>query len=262
MSVSRRPACQRRVVLLGASNLTNGFATALRILRQMYPEPLDVLAALGHGRSLALRTVVMVRELPGIDGCGLWPALAEREPLPTVALVTDLGNDLLYNAEVPQIAAWLERQLDRLATLDARVAITELPVENLPLLPQWQYYTMRTLMYPGCRVDYEQIIERAFALNEVVRRVAAERSLALVGQQREWYGLDPIHFRRPCWSAAWRAFLAPLGDQREPSERRGRPPQTVSAYALAPEQRWLWRWEQRRRQPARRLRDGTTVSIY
>jgi hypothetical protein len=261
MTRSKRPACQQRVVLLGASNLTNGFATALRILRQMFPQPLDVLAALGHGRSLALDTVVLVRQLPGIDGCGLWPALAAREPLPTSALITDLGNDLLYNAETREIGDWLQRQLDRLAVVDARVTITELPVENLPLLPRWQYYAMRRVMYPGCQVGYEEIIERARALNDIVRRVAAERGLTLVGQQRAWYGLDPIHFRRRFWSTAWGTFLAPLGDGR-PVAVGGRPPATVSAYALAPEQRWLWRWEQRRRQPARRLPDGTTISIY
>ena len=53
------------------------------------------------------------RELPGIVECGLWDALAQRPPAPTVALLTDIGNDLLYDVPVPQIVSWVETCLDR-----------------------------------------------------------------------------------------------------------------------------------------------------
>ena len=55
------------------------------------------------------------RELPGITTCGLWDALAARPPARTAALVTDVGNDLLYGAPVAAILDWVAECLDRLA---------------------------------------------------------------------------------------------------------------------------------------------------
>src|SRR5690242_2621175 len=76
----------RRVVLLGASNLTRAIATVLETALGVWGGPLDVLAALGNGRSYGLRKAWLWRELPGIAGCGLWDAWERRPPAPTAAL--------------------------------------------------------------------------------------------------------------------------------------------------------------------------------
>lgn len=258
----RRP--QRRVVLLGASNLTNGFATAVRRLRRMFAEPLEILAAYGHGRSYGTHSVVFGRMLPGIGPSGLWTALEEGPRLPTVALVTDIGNDLLYDASVESIAGWLSDCLDRLARAESRIAITELPVVNLPRLHSWQYLMLRSALFPACRLSFEEVTARACALNERVHELARERGLSIVPQRAAWYGLDPIHVLKRHERAAWRSFLAPLGDATAGAGKQGRPAdlRTVSGYALAPQTRWLFGREQRRKQPSCRFPDGTTFSIF
>ncbi|HEX5443564.1 MAG TPA: hypothetical protein VFW87_07035, partial [Pirellulales bacterium] len=119
---------QRRVVLLGASNVTRGISTVVETACRVWGRPLDLLAAIGHGRSYGMKSTVLVRTLPGILDCGLWPALAERPPAHTAALVTDVGNDLFYGADPPQIAGWIEACVDRLAKLDAAVVMTRMPV--------------------------------------------------------------------------------------------------------------------------------------
>ena len=103
----------RRVVLLGASNLTMGLGRVYRTLRTLWPEPLDLLVATGHGRSYGFTSYVFSRTLPGIAACGLWHDLAQRVPLPTVALVTDIGNDIVYGSDVSAIAGWVEQCLAR-----------------------------------------------------------------------------------------------------------------------------------------------------
>jgi len=261
------PTARRRVVLLGASNLTNGFASAVRRLRQIFQEPLEILAAYGHGRSYGTRSVVFGRMLPGIEGCGLWSELERRPPLPTSALVTDIGNDVLYEAPVDSITEWVATALDRLARFDAQIAITELPVVNLPRLRSWQYLLLRRALFPKCEMSFDEVRSRAEALNERVHALARERRLAIVSQRAEWYGLDPIHVLDRHERAAWRAFLSPLGSPQVATSVTvkavaGRVPRSVSGYSLAPEQRWLFGREQRRRQPSRSWPDGTTFSVY
>ncbi|MCZ6542107.1 MAG: hypothetical protein O6768_00410, partial [Planctomycetota bacterium] len=92
-----------RVVLLGASNLTRGISRAVGIAQAILGTPLEVLIAMGHGRSYGQRSRVLGRSLPGIVDCGLWDALLHGSGRPTYALLTDIGNDVMYGASVPSI---------------------------------------------------------------------------------------------------------------------------------------------------------------
>ncbi|MEX0819484.1 MAG: hypothetical protein WD070_07815, partial [Pirellulaceae bacterium] len=88
----------RRVVLLGASNIARSPAIVFDSARSAWGSPLDIVAATGHGRSYGMTSCVLGRTLPGILQCGLWEALATRPLVPTAALLTDIGNDILYGA--------------------------------------------------------------------------------------------------------------------------------------------------------------------
>src|SRR4051794_31255557 len=61
-----------RVVLLGASNVTIGFGVLTRLVRAGFRGPIDLRAALGHGRSYGAWSSLLVRSLPAITQCGLW----------------------------------------------------------------------------------------------------------------------------------------------------------------------------------------------
>jgi len=252
-----------RVILLGASNLTRGLATALETTRAMWGGPLDILAALGHGRSYGIRSRVLVRELPGILTCGLWDAVASRPALPTVALITDVGNDLLYEVPVDRIVEWIEQILDRLLRLDARIVMTRLPVMNVAALPAWQFRLMRALLFPASRLTLETVIEQAFELDERMQALAKSENVRLVACREEWYGFDPIHIKRRRYPRAWRDILATLDDVGSAPAPIGVSfAQRLSLLRVRPERRWVFRVEQYRSQPCHRFDDGTTVSLY
>ena len=64
----RTAQTKRRVILLGASNLTRAISTVIGIAQATLDGPLDIVAALGHGRSYGMWSRVLFRELPGING--------------------------------------------------------------------------------------------------------------------------------------------------------------------------------------------------
>jgi hypothetical protein len=258
-----RPAIARRVVLLGASNLTKSIGGVIAAAQHVWGGPLEVLGAWGHGRSYGRTTRVLAQELPGIDGCGLWRNLAAARELPTSALVTDIGNDLIYEEPVERIAGWIERALDRLADARAQTIVTLWPIENLNTLSRARYYLMRSLLVPRSRISLEEISRRAIALDGEVERLAGERGMRVVRLRSHWYGFDPIHIRFHRRSEAWREILAGWTADGSPPELRGlRLARSLYLRLRTPERCRRFGFEQRGAQPAARLADGTTVAIY
>jgi hypothetical protein len=252
-----------RVVLLGASNLTMGIGTVLATARRCWDGPLEVFAALGHGRSFGRASRVLGRQLPGILECGLWEALAASPERPTAALVTDIGNDILYEEPVEQISRWLEACFDRLTVLRGTVVVTQLPLDNLRLLSRARYMLLRSVMVPGCRLSLEAVSERVHAVNEIVQRLAIERQFPLVPQRAEWYGFDVLHIRWAQRRRAWGTILHPWTTAPDVAHApRVALSHTWYLQSRTPHQRRLWGLEQRAPQPSVRFGDGTLVSIY
>lgn len=250
------------MILLGASNLTRGIAPVVAAATHSWNAPVDVLAALGHGRSYGVESRVMARSLPGIRRCGLWHAWSQREPLPTAALVTDIGNDILYDLSVTQIASWVNECLGRLVDRCDRVVVTELPVASVSRMTATQFYALRSIIFPASRLSYERARHNVEQLNEQIVSLAAHHRAHLVKPRADWYGLDPIHIRSRDYSRAWREILASWSHEHALDSISWSWRDWLSLRLLRPEQRRLFGIVQRCEQPSLVLPDGTRISLY
>lgn len=255
----------RRVILLGASNVSLGFPTLVATAGRLLGAPLDLLGAFGHGRSYGMRMGILWHELPAIRDCGLWRVLEARPPAPTFALLTDVGNDILYDVPVSDIAGWVETCLERLARAGARVVMTSLPLCNLPMLSPRRFLLCRTVLFPGCRLSYDTVVGRACELDRHVRELAARYRAMLAEPQARWYGLDPIHIRREWRPQAWLDILsrwskaAPLPATAFAPIRHSL---RLRLRLMRPECQWLFGWERHTAQPVGRLMGGTSIALY
>jgi len=173
-------ALQKRVVVLGASNVTRSFGTVVSTARSFWNEPLEIVTAHGHGRSYGSDwSRVLARKLPGILHCDLWDHLRtpNSQTLQTLAIVTDIGNDILYEFDVPTIAGWVEQCLDRLADASAQTIVTGLPIENIFGLSEIRYKFFRNLFMPGCSLSLKETADRAIDLNDRVGALAKARGM-------------------------------------------------------------------------------------
>ncbi|HQU42057.1 MAG TPA: hypothetical protein PK867_04560 [Pirellulales bacterium] len=252
----------RRVVLLGASNVTRSIATVVDTACRAWGRPLDLLAAIGHGRSYGLRSRVLVRSLPGILECGLWPALAARPPAPTAALITDIGNDLFYGASPQMIAGWVDECCRRLSAIGGRLVMTRLPVCNVGRVKAWQFAMFRTMSYPGCHATLAEITRGAQELDDRLTEVAGRYDCRLIEPEPHWYGLDPVHIRPFQSRRAWQAILGGWNEILPEDAASGSLRRWIYLNARIPERRWLLGRQQGRPQPSGRLPDGTLVSLF
>ena len=183
-----------RVIVLGASNVRIGVSVAIQSARQVVGQPLDFLAAIGFGRSYGIRSWVLGRSLEGILDCGLWPDLIHRSPLPTTALLTDIGNDILYDVPVRQIAEWIEECLRRLSAHTDRLVMTTLPVESVQNLDRGRFLVMRTILFPKCRLDLATAVQRAVELNDLIVALASRFQVRVVCRVRSGLASIPFTF--------------------------------------------------------------------
>jgi hypothetical protein len=252
----------RRVVLIGASNLALGLPEVLEAARCHWGQPLDVLTSIGHGRSYGLQSRVLWRELPAILQCELWPELKSRDPAPTAALITDIGNDIGYGASPDMITRWVEACLRQLREVAERTIVTALPMESLERLGKLRFHLMRAILFPRSALNWETALERARAVNEAVRSLALSHNACFVHPQGEWYGLDPIHIRRSRRASAWNSVLSNWQGAQAASHARLTMRDRALLRRARPRERMMFGKLQRHQQPNVVLADGTTISLY
>ncbi len=248
-----------RVVALGASNLTRGFQTVVSTARSAWGPDVEVLAALGHGRSYGARSTLLVRTLPGILESGLWSQLECARPVPTRALVTDVGNDILYGYSTEQTLDWIEQVLRRLTQSTPDIVLTDLPLASIRRLSNVKFLMFRSVLMPSCRLSLAQVVDTAERVNAGLAGLAQIHGARFVQLEPAWYGFDPIHVRPALWRPAWQQIL---GARTEVGRARGSAAESLSLYRLRPERRWVLGVEQRTPQSGVTLRSGGRVWLY
>jgi hypothetical protein len=193
-----------RFVVLGASNVSRGLARLTATLRARAAGPGDLFVAAGHGRGYGVNTRVAWRRLPSILASGLWRALEREGVAAPAALVTDVGNELLYGLGVSAVATAVRDAVERLRDRGGRIVITGLPLAGIAGVGRVRYRLLRTLYVPGCLLSIGELKEAARWLDDELRAIATDTGATFIEQPADWYGFDALHVRRPLLDTFWR----------------------------------------------------------
>lgn len=252
-----------RAVFLGASNLQRTFPHAVAVARCRLGTNLQIHVVMGAGRSYGVEAGYLGKKFSGIFFCEIWNALRHKSTAPTVAFITDVGNDLGYEIEVPLISRWVAECVDRLVDMGAAILISELPLASLQRINSLEFKLLRTILFPRCRLSRDEVLRRAKHLNDRLCELAEMRKIPIFSLPNAWYGFDPIHVRRSCRVDYWRALFDRLTGQE-------RTPMTDSrSFLLASYLRCLpspahraWHHSSGDRRVEVALHDGTHVALY
>lgn len=252
------------MVVLGASNVARGIGTIVDVAREQLGGPLEVLAAMGHGRSYGLTTSIPFRTLPSILACGLWRALAARPALPTWTLVTDVGNDLIYGCRPEHVTRWLDQAVQRLREQSVRLLLTGLPLTSVQRVGQLRFVAFRSALFPQSTLQLGDAQRYAVDLDAAVQQLAARHGAEYLAPEAQWYGLDPIHIRVLVQRDAWRTIFFALTQKKfSPSQRLHSPlREWLRMMMVRPQQSRVFFRAREVAQPAVVLRDGTSISFF
>lgn len=200
----------RRLILLGASNVTIAFPLIVESLRASFGEPIELIAAHGHGRSFGKRSRVLWRDLPGISVCRMWDELDRRPPSPhpPLALMTDIGNDLLYGVRPPQLLEWVETCMQRLQAAGAELAVALPPRDSVLRISAARYYATRAIFFPGGGPGWSDMQQMFHEVDAGLLELTGRYGAATIRPEPRWYGIDPIHIRKSARRTAWETILS------------------------------------------------------
>jgi hypothetical protein len=253
------PAEVARIVALGASNLTRGFQTVVATARAAWGPDVEVIGALGHGRSYGAQSRVVVRTLPGILQSGLWRQLDSLPAVPTRGLITDVGNDILYGYSAQQTLDWVEEALSRLQSFTRDIVLTDLPLATIRRLSRAKFLAFRSVLVPACRLSLDEVVTSAERVDAGLAELATARGVRFMHLNPDWYGFDPIHIRAASWRPAWQEIL---GSGVAANGSRGSRIEALRLYLMPPERQWLLGFERFSPQSGRALPSGSRVWLY
>jgi hypothetical protein len=256
---------RQAVIVLGASNVSRGLARLVATVRSRAELPADLFVAAGHGRAYGVNSRVWMRRLPSILACGLWRSLAENASAgkaSPVAVVTDVGNELLYGLGVAQVAGAVRETVRRLADRGVTIAITGLPLASIGSVGPVRYRALRTAFVPGCRLPLPVLKDAAAWLDDELRAIATAAGAVFIAQPADWYGLDAIHVRRRSIGRLWREVADAWNWPTATRPPRGSVREWAAIGSRAAETRSLARVMLHTPQPAWRSRDGLRLWLY
>lgn len=205
------------LILLGASNLSRGcFAFSRYMKARLYPRPVEVLIASGPGRGYHASGGLLNVNYPPICSSDIFDVAQKKAEsgFQVVALVTDMGNDIMYSVSAEQLIATIQQIFDRLQSMNADVFYTTLPVAfEKGVHPVW-FYILRSLLLPFSRVSYDKATAGIIAVNQFLKKYDSENCHLVSGMDR-YLGYDEIHYgwlrAHSAWSHLAGVMLGALG---------------------------------------------------
>lgn len=197
-----------RVVVLGASNVSLAWPQLTRTLLQRCSRPLHLHTAHGMGRSYLGLSRFGLRSMPGILESGIWDELSTCDGPPLqAALITDLGNDLVYGHSAEKVVRSAADAVARIRNINpgCQIVVTRPPVASVESLSVFRFGLFRTLLFPLSKLSLSAVINGARALDEGLSQL---EGVTIATPQPEWYGFDPIHILGRFRESAFRSYLA------------------------------------------------------
>lgn len=256
------PTCDpnsQRCIVIGASNVAQSLGYVIHLADQSFGPRMNLLIAGGRGRSYGSTSYFAMRRLPSILQCELWNAAAAQPQQATSAVVTDIGNDILYGRSVETITLWVRECLARLCGLQAQTTLIGLPLARVRRLNASAFYFFRTFLIPRSRMDLRTTLQRAEEVDQRLRDEAQAHGATFLEPHPSWYGLDPIHLRSRHAQEAWRYYLS---GGRPTASQPAKASNSLYYQAITPHERWLMGRRQQRAQPSIKLSTGSVVSLY
>jgi len=192
-------------IFLGASNLARSLdGLKLCIKRCMLPRGVSFLHAIGPGRGYVSRGGILNAVYSPILDSGIFEAVRRKriKNQTVVALITDIGNDIMYDASPDVIIGGLQHLYNLLDAFETNIFITSIPVDLENDISELYFHILRKVYFPNSPVTYSQASNNIKAINQFILQPSNQR-ISVIDDMKSFYGIDKIHYSILKSQIAW-----------------------------------------------------------
>ena len=204
-------------ILFGASNLARSFyGLKLSIKRCIHPRPATFIHAMGPGRGYLGRGGILNTTYPPIIDCGILESIQKtRKPnQQIIALITDIGNDIMYGVHSEKIIEGLQNILDTLGEVTKNIFITPIPINLKNDIGEFYFRVLRCIFFPKSSIQYSQTLESIKIINQFILHSPNKKTTVINGME-QFSGLDKIHYsffkNHLAWAYIANKLIEPIG---------------------------------------------------
>ena len=150
---------------------------------------------MGPGRGYCAEGGIFNITYPPIGSSGILKSASERAQgaRQVIALITDIGNDIMYGVPVSEITSCLSSLLQKLDAIGADVFVNPIPLDFPEDVSERQFRILRSVFYPHSAIDYRRAGEAVSAVNDFLY-ASAGRRIHLLPSAKDCTGIDKIHY--------------------------------------------------------------------
>jgi len=192
-------------VLLGASNLARSFYGLKRCIKRcILPRPADFVHAMGPGRGYVIRGGIFNVTYPPILNCGILETARNKRKKnqPVVALITDIGNDIMYGASPEEIIAGLQYLLNTFDEFATNIFITSIPIDLKNDIGEFYFRILRQIFFPKSPAEYSQTSKTIEIVNQFILQ-SSNAKISVIDDMQQFCGIDKIHYSLLKSHLAW-----------------------------------------------------------
>ncbi len=204
-------------ILLGASNLSRSFhGLKYCIKRCIFPRPAIFLHAMGPGRGYISGGGILNVVYSPILESGIFEVSRRKriENQQVVALITDIGNDIMYDISSEKIIGGLQYLFNILGEFESNIFITSIPVDLENDVNELLFYIIRQVYFPKSPIKYSQALNSVKAINTFILK-SSNQNISVINDLKPFCGIDKIHYSifksKSAWSHITKKLTADLG---------------------------------------------------
>ena len=201
-------------IFLGASNLARSFyGLKCCITRCVFPRPVSFIHAMGPGRGYIRQGGICNAVYPPILNCNILKAAHKKRKnnQQIVALITDIGNDIMYGVSTEEIIGGLKSLFRDLSELEANIFITSIPIDLKKDVGEFYFRILRQVFFRNSLVEYHQASEAVQMVNKFILQSLKKNIIAINGM-KQFCGIDKIHYSLFKSRSAWSHIAGNLTD--------------------------------------------------
>ena len=201
-------------ILLGASNLARARFGLNRYLEKSFPNLILTSITSGPGRAYSITGGILgVNYLPlkndPIFKLGFENRL--KHDL-NIAIICDIGNDILYGVPVQNLTQDLEKIIYNLSVFCSHIFTIPIPFKKLKTLNYHQINILKKILFPKCTLSPEKIITSIKVVNTFLHEINIPK-FTLLKTMDNYIGWDLAHYGIFKMHAAWTHIIDQIAQE-------------------------------------------------